>query len=152
MPKDSRQTAVDRDLRYGNVDVFYKDYYRLMPCSNQDGMVAKLAHNHMERPFGPDVVHDQVLEVGAGDGLRLPFVRHGFRRYLMTDINEESLETAEKRAAGRRGVECGLADAQDLPYADASFDRLVATCVLLHLPRPEQALREWRRVTRPGGS
>jgi phosphatidylethanolamine/phosphatidyl-N-methylethanolamine N-methyltransferase len=151
VPKDSRHPAGDRDLRYGNVDVFYKEYYARMPCGNEGGIVAKLAHNFIERPFGPQVVHDEVLEVGAGDGLHLPFVKHDFRRYLMTDINEESLEMAKKRVAGRRGVEFGLADAQDLPYEDASFDRLIATCVLLHLPQPEQALLEWRRVTRPGG-
>jgi phosphatidylethanolamine/phosphatidyl-N-methylethanolamine N-methyltransferase len=151
VPKDSRHPAGDRDLRYGNVSVFYKEYYARMPCGGEGGSVAKLAHNYIERPFGPAVVRDEVLEVGAGDGLHLPFVKHGFRRYLMTDTNQESLEMAKERVAGRRGVECGLADAQDLPYADASFDRLIATCVLLHLPQPEQALQEWRRVTRPGG-
>ncbi|HEY2042849.1 MAG TPA: class I SAM-dependent methyltransferase, partial [Jatrophihabitans sp.] len=36
-------------------------------------------------------------------------------------------------------------------FADASVDRVIATCVLLHLPRPEQALQEWRRILRPGG-
>jgi phosphatidylethanolamine/phosphatidyl-N-methylethanolamine N-methyltransferase len=140
-----------RDARYGNIDVYYKEFYAQMPCGSESGCVAKLAHRFIERPYGPDVVHDYVLEVGAGDGLHLPFVRHTFGRYEMTDINEASIELARKRAAGRSAVEVSLADAQHLPHADASVDRLIATCVLLHLPQPEQALREWRRVTRPRG-
>jgi SAM-dependent methyltransferase len=39
-----------------------------------------------------------------------------------------------------------------LPYPDESFDRLIATCLLLHLAEPYIALREWRRVVRPGGA
>jgi hypothetical protein len=43
-------------------------------------------------------------------GLHLPFVSHGFRRYLMTDINQESLRMAKERAADKQGLSpCELA-------------------------------------------
>ena len=38
-----------------------------------------------------------------------------------------------------------------MTYDEHSFDRLVATCLLIHLPEPEQALAQWRRMVRPGG-
>jgi phosphatidylethanolamine/phosphatidyl-N-methylethanolamine N-methyltransferase len=39
-----------------------------------------------------------------------------------------------------------------LSVPSASFDRLIATHVLEHLPKPERVLREWARVVRPGGT
>lgn len=42
-------------------------------------------------------------------------------------------------------------DAERLPFADASFDAVVAGFVVNHLPRPERALAEFARVLRPGG-
>src|SRR4051794_30769181 len=42
-------------------------------------------------------------------------------------------------------------DAERLPFADASFDAVVAGFVVNHLPRPERALAEFARVVRPGG-
>lgn len=42
-------------------------------------------------------------------------------------------------------------DAQQLRFADASFDRAIANQLLVHLDAPERALREMVRVTRPGG-
>ena len=44
------------------------------------------------------------------------------------------------------------ADVQDLPFADSSFDRLIATCLLHHINDPILALTEMRRVVRPGGA
>ena len=42
-------------------------------------------------------------------------------------------------------------DAQALPFADAQFDRVLAMNALYHMPNWQQALREMRRVVRPGG-
>lgn len=43
-------------------------------------------------------------------------------------------------------------DVQSLPFADASFDQVISTCLLAHVMEPERALQEVRRVTRTGGS
>ena len=42
-------------------------------------------HAALEAPFGPDCHFARTLEVGAGTGEHLAFVRHGFDEYLMTD-------------------------------------------------------------------
>ena len=52
--------------------------------------------------------------------------------------------------AGPQVDDIGTAD--DLPYEDASFDLVVCTQVLEHLPKPGEALAEIHRVLRPGGS
>jgi ubiquinone/menaquinone biosynthesis C-methylase UbiE len=45
-----------------------------------------------------------------------------------------------------------LGDVEAMPFEDASFGTVVCTEVLEHVPHPDQALREIRRVLRPGGA
>jgi SAM-dependent methyltransferase len=65
------------------------------------------------------------------------------------------LDAAVGMVAVARGrypeIEFRQGDAEALPFADASFDAVVAGFVVNHLPRPEAALAEFARVSRPGG-
>src|SRR5204863_6076703 len=64
------------------------------------------------------------------------------------DFSAEMIAIAKKmfpRIEFRRG------DAQNLPFANASFDRVVANFALLHLAEPERACAEAARVLKPGG-
>ncbi len=110
-------------------------------------------HVALEAPFGPETSFPSVLEVGAGAGEHLGYVRHGFDDYLMTDWNDIRLERA--RAALPEGlrdrVRVGREDATKLSLADASVDRVVACHILEHLYRPHEVLREWHRVLKRGG-
>lgn len=54
-------------------------------------------------------------------------------------------------ATAQRGVRAEVADADRLPYADASFDAVVAMWMLYHVPDLDRTLAEARRVLRPGG-
>lgn len=138
------------DPEYGDPDTFYSIFHDRMPCGDAHGL-AKYAHRAMERPYKESYNFTDVIEVGAGAGNHFAFVRHTFRRYVLTDLREGLAEAAKASLAGDPRVTCSVADAQDLHYRDRSFDRLIATCLLIHLPHPENALREWRRVVRANG-
>lgn len=113
------------------------------------------SHAWCEHPFGPAVSFSRVLEVGAGTGMHLGYVRHRFDEYLVTDASEQTLEYARNRdrlrPMGNGAIRYGVEDATKLSFADAQFDRLIAAHVLEHLPDPHRVLREWVRVVRPGG-
>ena len=65
------------------------------------------------------------------------------------------LDAAEGMVAVARAyyadIEFQRGDAERMPFADGSFDAVVAGFVVNHLPRPERALAEFARVVRPGG-
>jgi SAM-dependent methyltransferase len=100
---------------------------------------------------------DRVLDVGTGTGLVAAAAaeRAGAGgRIVGIDISEAMVRRARERAAagglGER-VEYRLLDAEALTLPDESFDVVVSLFALLHLPAPQRALGEMRRVLRVGG-
>jgi phosphatidylethanolamine/phosphatidyl-N-methylethanolamine N-methyltransferase len=95
----------------------------------------------------------RILEVGVGTGLSLPQYAAG-TSIVGVDISEPMLEIARKRVKklGLDNVESiEVGDAENLRFADNSFDVVVAQYVVTACPNPEQALTEFARVVRPGG-
>jgi phosphatidylethanolamine/phosphatidyl-N-methylethanolamine N-methyltransferase len=95
----------------------------------------------------------RILEVGVGTGISLPDYRRGNRIFAI-DYSEAMLRKARERVRSLRlgHVEClAVMDAQQLGFADASFDVAVAQYVITTVPDPEATLDELARVVRPGG-
>ena len=96
-----------------------------------------------------------VLDIGCGVGITPCHIAKQYgSRVVGVDLREAMVERSRERAR-REGVddraEFRVADAQDLPFDDASFDVVICESVLAFLPAREQAVREFVRVTRPGG-
>ncbi|HLG91907.1 MAG TPA: class I SAM-dependent methyltransferase [Acidimicrobiales bacterium] len=103
---------------------------------------------------------ERVLDLGCGGG------RHAFEalrrgaRVVALDASRPELEWAgalmasmlsEGQAAGGAAGSVVQADALVLPFASASFDRVIAAEVLEHIPADTRAIAELARVLRPGG-
>jgi ubiquinone/menaquinone biosynthesis C-methylase UbiE len=96
---------------------------------------------------------DRVLDVATGTGhTAFAFAPH-VREVVATDITREMLDEAEKLKAelGMRNVEFRIADAHDLPFEDETFDVVTCRRAAHHFTDIRRALREMRRVLRPGG-
>jgi ubiquinone/menaquinone biosynthesis C-methylase UbiE len=92
------------------------------------------------------------LDVGCGTGFLALLLAHLGHRVAGVDVAEEMLRLArEKAAAAGRAIAFRPADAERLPFEDASFDLIVERHVIWTLPDPHGALAEWGRVLRPGG-
>ena len=94
----------------------------------------------------------EALDIGCGTGflsLELAFRGH---RVTGIDFAPAMIARARKKAAERQAViHYEEADAEQLPFSDASFDIAISRHLLWTLPHPEQAIDEWIRVLRPGG-
>ena len=95
---------------------------------------------------------DHVLDVAAGNGnATLAAARH-FANVTSTDYVPALLERGRERArAERLEVTFETADAEALPYADATFDLVLSTFGVMFAPDHERAAAELLRVCRPGG-
>jgi ubiquinone/menaquinone biosynthesis C-methylase UbiE len=99
---------------------------------------------------------ERILEVGPGTGYyALPMARWlgPSGRLDVLDIQQEMLDHTLRRAAaeGIANIAAERADAREMPYEDATFDGAYLVTVLGEIPDQEAALRELRRVVKPGG-
>jgi ubiquinone/menaquinone biosynthesis C-methylase UbiE len=89
-----------------------------------------------------------VLDVGCGPGYVSAAVRERGAKPLGLDFSSEMVGIARRISSE---IEFREGDAQNLPFPDEAFDRVLANFALLHLTNPERACAEACRVLKPGG-
>ncbi|MGE5408254.1 MAG: class I SAM-dependent methyltransferase [Syntrophothermus sp.] len=93
-----------------------------------------------------------VLEIGAGTGLNLPHYPADLEQLVLAEPGARLGERIDlDRAPGVVTARLERAAAEDLPFADGSFDTVVSTLVLCTVGDPRRAVAEVARVLRPGG-
>jgi SAM-dependent methyltransferase len=93
-----------------------------------------------------------LLDVGCGTGsLALALAERWPGRHIVGVDPAEAFLAFARQRENSGSVEFKRADASSLPFPDASFAGAAAQLVLNFVPEPARALREMRRVTRPGG-
>lgn len=145
-----------------------------LPAAGRDGKDAALVQAMFDRvaprydlanaalSFGQDAhwrrvtalaarpVDARVLDVAAGPGnVAVELVSRGADEVVALDLSFNMLAEGARRANER--IRWVNGDAQRLPFPDASFDAVTISFGLRNVPDPELALREFARVTRPGG-
>jgi ubiquinone/menaquinone biosynthesis C-methylase UbiE len=94
-----------------------------------------------------------VLEIGFGSGHNVPFYPDAVTRVHAVEPSDVGWKLAGKRLqAARVPVERSGLDGQSLPFEDASHDAALSTWTMCSIPDIAAALRELRRVLKPGGT
>lgn len=94
----------------------------------------------------------EVLEIGFGSGLNVAFYPRQVSSVTAVEPSDVAWRLAGPRvSASRIPVERSGLDGQSLPFPDDSFDSALSTWSMCTIPDPVAALREVRRVLRPGG-
>lgn len=91
---------------------------------------------------------DVVLDLGCGAGNLLEKLEGS--RIVGVDISDMLLAQAQQRVKGSARIELKKAPAEQLPYADNTFDRVVCSEVLEHVLDPKVVIAEIRRVAKAG--
>lgn len=89
-----------------------------------------------------------ILDIGCGPGYVSAAAAERGATPIGLDFSEEMISIARKMFPQ---IEFRHGDAQNLPFANASFDRVVANFALLHVAEPERVFVETNRVLKPGG-
>ena len=93
-----------------------------------------------------------ILDVGTGPGSVALLLAEMGHRVTGVDFSEAMLENAiRNNTALGLDVDFKKGDAENLPFANGTFDAVVNRFVLWTVPDPKKAIREWKRVLKPGG-
>jgi ubiquinone/menaquinone biosynthesis C-methylase UbiE len=128
---------------YGRI--FAAGYDRMLAKAEHDGLAA-------HRQALLTAAAGDVLEIGGGTGANLPFYDGRVRSLMVTEPEKPMVRRLQAKIATQRpDAKILRSPAEDLPFNDDSFDVAVSTLVLCTVDDPPRALREMRRVLRPGG-
>lgn len=122
------------------------------------------AHNRMRVASEPQEIQRQMyephkqagkklLDIGCGTGYVAALYASVGANVTAVDITERAVEITRKRLAwANLTADVRVANAEELPFPDASFDVVTSFGVLHHTPDTAKALREVARVLKPGGT
>jgi len=136
---------------YGSQDLFYRDFYQQSRGELSQGLLSllwKYPHRLIEK--GHIDNNDKVIvEMGVGNGEHLRFVKPPWLKYVAIDLRQNEILANESKKFGQ--IEIVTADAQNSGLPDNFADRVIITCLIAHLEKPEAALRDWNRITKDQG-
>jgi len=111
-----------------------------------DKVRRKIVINFIKRYYSGSTHRPQILDIGCGTGAMAEEVK-GIGSYYGLDVSREAVDFCE-----RRGIEnIGLGDVRNIPYGENTFDFVLALDVIEHVDDDFLAVKEIRRVLRPGG-
>ena len=92
----------------------------------------------------------RVLEIGSGTGINFPYYKNARQVDAIEPNPSMSRRADERLRSSRVPIQVHESSAESLPFADDTFDTVVATLVFCTIPEPMKALAEIRRVSKPG--
>ena len=112
-----------------------------------------LKSNNPQRERTCAGLQGEVVEIGFGSGLNVPFYPPAVKRVRAVEPADIGWKLAQKRLADASvPVERAGLDGQSLPFEDNSFDSALSTWTMCTIPDIDAALAEVRRVLKPGAT
>ncbi|WOV83627.1 class I SAM-dependent methyltransferase [Sporosarcina jeotgali] len=92
----------------------------------------------------------RVLEIGSGTGINFPYYKNALQVDAIEPNPSMSKRSDERLRCAQVPIQIHESGAESLPFADDTFDTVVATLVFCTIPEPLKALAEIQRVSKPG--
>ncbi|WP_088051903.1 class I SAM-dependent methyltransferase [Virgibacillus dakarensis] len=92
----------------------------------------------------------RVLEIGSGTGINFPYYRNASQVDAIEPNPVMNKRSNKRIESSRIPIQPYLMKAEKLPFADSTFDSVVATLVFCTIPEPVKAIQEIQRVGKPG--
>lgn len=118
---------------------------RWLHCTRRDWIIDAL-----RRTVGHQ--HQRAIEVGPGSGVYVPILAQLYDVVVALDIEQAYLNHVSHLTGIHQNLELKVDDITASSLPDATFDLILCTEVVEHIPDSQSALREMRRLLRPGGT
>ncbi len=143
-----------REIRSKILAEYYSEIYQTyLFQKDTQGLGISYFEMSLEK-FWNNSIPEKVLEIGGGSGEHLPYIKYVPRKsYTSVDIRDKFSDDHIRKLNTdlTKKLNFVKGDAQNLPFSDASFDRVFSTCLLHHVDDVLAVLLEARRVTAQKG-
>ncbi|GGJ43595.1 class I SAM-dependent methyltransferase [Virgibacillus salexigens] len=133
-----------------------KDNVKRVFSKNKHAYVTSSTHAYgddllkMESWLNPDPTM-AVLDIATGGGHAAKRLAPSVREVFATDITKAMLENTRQHLQAYANIKYVIADAENLPFLDLTFDMVTCRIAAHHFPHPEQFIQEVNRVLKPNG-
>lgn len=125
------------------------EYYRIYHRRRRVGLESIPSFRWIKHQLALET-DDILLDAGCGNGAMLDFLCHGTGvRGVGLDISQAAIDIAKKNVTA---FEYSRGDLASLMFSDNSFDKIICFNVIEHIADQDWAIRELRRVLKPGGT
>jgi ubiquinone/menaquinone biosynthesis C-methylase UbiE len=131
------------------VDKYYLESYLKVHSYGVLGFANSYMHKRLER--NSNKYYQNTLEIGSGNFEHYKFISHEYGSLFALDIREPELSLKQKFLQDNSKNKFILGDALKLPFEDDYFDRVYATCLVVHIADVRALINEWIRVIKPDG-
>ena len=117
------------------------------------GLMMKICHEGLEKiNLLQNIKKDSmVLEIGAGTSPQIGYVKHDYKRYVFLENSNFSLKFLKKKFRSNYKINFKYYNGNKIPFKKNSFDRIIISHVLEHVPNPEIYLDQMFNILKKGG-
>ena len=146
------RNSLNKISRKSILDKYYSEVYdRYL----NDECLIRVANTTLEKKIEhkSNKLDNYVLEIGGAGGEHIKYVSNfPQKNYIILDPRETSKATVRKLQKLSSKIKFISGVAENIPFPNCYFDRVVSSCVLAHLDDPLASLLECRRVTKENGT
>ena len=116
------------------------------------GFLMNACHKNLEYQIKPfKNKNSQILEIGAGTSPHFEYVDSQFKNYTFLENSNYSIKFLKKKFKGNKKIKYCFYKGKQIPFSNNSFDRIIISHVLEHIPEPEVFLNEMMSKLKSGG-
>ena len=117
------------------------------------GLMMKICHRGLEKV---KAIHDikknsSILEIGAGTSPQIGYIKHSYKKYIFLENSNFALSFLKKKYKSDNKISFKYYNGKKIPFRKSSFDRIIISHVLEHIPNPEIFLNQMFNILKKGG-
>ena len=115
------------------------------------GLMMDICHKGLEiKNNGLDKTSN-ILEIGAGTSPHIKYINHDYKNYFFLENSNFAIKYLKKNLKGFKNIKFKFYKNNSIPFKKNSFDRIIISHVLEHIPNPENYLSQMFSLLRKGG-
>ena len=117
------------------------------------GFMMKICHLGLEKIKALQNLNNRsiILEIGAGTSPQINYIKHEYKKYRFLENSIFAVKFLKKKFKSNNKIGFKYYDGKKLPFKKASFDRIIISHVLEHIPNPEPFLDQMFYILKKGG-